>query len=123
MSRSFDPNAAALPGSGIFGLPHSPEEAAVVVVPVPWEATVSYGGGTSRGPQAVLDASRQVDLYDHETGRPYEAGIAMLPIPRKIAGWNAIAKKLGRKRVAAINKISDQVNEWVYEQTSSLLAR
>jgi agmatinase len=124
MARSaiFDPDAAATEDSGIYGLPFSPEEAKVVIIPVPYEATTSYGGGTSRGPQAVLDASKQVDLYDHETGRPYEAGIAMLPIPRKIVGWNAKAKKLGRKRGAAVNKISDQVNDWVYEQTSALLA-
>src|SRR5207244_409014 len=65
----FDPNAAAGPGSGIYGLPHSPEEARVVVVPVPFEATCSYGGGTARGPEAILEASRQVDLFDVETGR------------------------------------------------------
>ena len=119
----FDTDAAAGADSGIYGLPFSPEEAKVVIIPVPYEATTSYGGGTSRGPQAVLDASKQVDLYDHETGRPYEAGIAMLPIPRKIVSWNATAKKLGRRRLAAVNKISDQVNDWVYEQTSALLAR
>src|SRR5258706_3881345 len=39
----FDPNAAAT-GGGIFGLPHSPAEARVVLVPVPFEATTSYGG-------------------------------------------------------------------------------
>jgi agmatinase len=122
-AAGFDPDAAASPDSGIYGLPFTPEEARVVIIPVPYEATTSYGGGTSRGPQAVLDASKQVDLYDRETGRPYEVGIAMLPIPRKIVGWNAKAKKLGRKRVAAVNKISDQVNGWVYEQTSALLAR
>jgi agmatinase len=121
-TATFDPDAAASADSGIYGLPFTPEQARVVIIPVPYEATTSYGGGTSRGPQAVLDASRQIDLYDHETGRPYEAGIAMLPIPRKIVGWNAKAKKLGRKRVAAVNKISDQVNDWVYEQTSTLLA-
>jgi agmatinase len=121
-AAGFDPDAAASADSGIYGLPFTAEEARVVIIPVPYEATTSYGGGTSGGPQAVLDASRQVDLYDHETGRPYEAGIAMLPIPRKIVGWNAKAKKLGRKHVAAVNKISDQVNDWVYEQTSTLLA-
>jgi agmatinase len=50
----------------------------VVLVPVPWEATVSYGHGTSGGPEAIRAASEQVDLFDLETGRPYLAGIAML---------------------------------------------
>src|SRR5207247_4563529 len=117
----FDPDAAAPKNSGIFGLPFTPDEAKVVIIPVPFEATTSYGGGTSRGPAAVLEASKQVDLFDHETGRPYEAGIAMLDVPRNIVAWNSQAKKLGRKKVAAVNKIGDSVNKWVYDQTRSLL--
>ena len=123
--HSFDPDAAASTGSGIYGLPFTPEESRVVIVPVPFEATTSYGGGTSRGPAAILEASKQVDLFDHETGRPYEAGIAMLPIPKKIVRWNAEAKKLahsGRKSaIAKVNAFGDRVNAWVYEQTSQLL--
>ncbi|HEY2325027.1 MAG TPA: arginase family protein, partial [Thermoanaerobaculia bacterium] len=92
--KEFDPDAAAGEGSGIYGLPFTPAESRVVVVPVPFEATTSYGGGTSRGPAAVFEASKQVDLFDHETGKPYQSGIAMLDIPRKIVRWNAEARKL-----------------------------
>jgi len=123
--RNFDPDAAAGAGSGIYGLPYTPEESRVVIVPVPFEATTSYGGGTSNGPSAIFEASKQVDLFDHETGRPFEAGIAMLPIPKKIARWNGEAKKLahsGRKSaIAKVNAFGERVNDWVYEQTSSLL--
>src|SRR5580765_3768818 len=110
---SFDPDAAAGADAGIYGLPCTPDDAHVIVVPVPFEATTSYGGGTSRGPTAVLEASKQVDLFDAETGKPYEAGIAMLDIPRKVSGWNAKAKKLGRKKVKAVNTIGEAVNGWV----------
>ena len=65
----FDPDAAAQPGSGIFGLPTDPERARVHLIPVPFEATTSYGGGTARGPAAILEASRQVDLFDLDCGR------------------------------------------------------
>ena len=133
--RPFDPDAAAPAGGGIYGLPFSPEEAKVVVVPVPFEATTSYGGGTSGGPAAVLEASKQVDLFDRDTGRPYEAGITMLEIPKKIARWNREAKLLAkpviarggvadkktRAAAAKVNAISERVNEWVYAQTVSLL--
>ena len=61
----FDPNAAGT-GSGIYGLPHTVDEARVVLVPVPFEATPSYGGGTEAGPEAIATASHQVDLFDHE---------------------------------------------------------
>src|SRR5687767_2998038 len=83
----FDPDAPAT-GDGIYGLPFTPDESRVVVLPVPFEATTSYGGGTADGPAAVLEASKQVDLFDRETGRPYAGGIAMLPIPANIAKWN-----------------------------------
>src|SRR5258708_20181028 len=97
----FDPDAAAPAGSGIYGLPFSPEDARVVVVPVPFEATTSYGGGTSRGPEAVFEASKQVDLFDSETGKPYAAGIAMLDVPKKIAKWNREAKALAKPLIEA----------------------
>src|SRR4030095_16280092 len=84
---SFDPSSAAV-GGGIYGLPFSPEEARVVLLPVPWEATVSYGTGAAAGPQAILEASRQVDLRDRDTGRPYEAGIAMLPVSAEVRAWS-----------------------------------
>ena len=133
--REFDPDAAAGEGSGIYGLPFTPDESRVVIVPVPFEATTSYGGGTSRGPAAVFDASKQVDLHDHETGRPYEHGIAMLPIPKKIERWNREAKKIAasviehggvvdkktRAAAAKVNEYSERMNAWVYATTKSLL--
>jgi agmatinase len=42
------------------------ESAAVLVLPIPLEATVSWGSGTARGPEAIIDASTQVELYDRE---------------------------------------------------------
>jgi agmatinase len=135
LPAAFDPDAAAGSASGIYGLPFSSEDAKVVVVPVPFEATTSYGGGTSNGPEAVFEASRQVDLFDHETGRPYEAGIAMLDIPENVLQWNREAKKIAAavieqggvvddetsEAAAKVNEYGEQVNRWVYSQTSALL--
>lgn len=56
------------------------ETARAVILPVPYESTTSYGGGTARGPAAILEASRYIELYDQELdAEPYEAGIATLP--------------------------------------------
>ena len=75
---SFDPNA---PGDaaegGLFGLPFTTEEAQVVVVPVPWEVTVSYRAGTAQGPEAIREASLQVDLYDSDLPNAWKLGLAM----------------------------------------------
>ncbi|MHB1193188.1 MAG: agmatinase [Longimicrobiales bacterium] len=42
------------------------DRAAAVILPVPYESTTSYGGGTRRGPHAIIDASRYLELYDQE---------------------------------------------------------
>jgi agmatinase len=131
----FDPSAAA-GHEGLFGLPFSPEQAAAVVVPVPWEATVSYGAGTADGPAAILEASRQVDLLDRETGRPYVKGIAMFPISPEVRAWSDHARQIAlpvikaggpgeddalRRAVAEVDALGDRLNAWVYERTRGLL--
>ncbi|MBO4316776.1 MAG: agmatinase [Mailhella sp.] len=58
--------------------PCSPQEARFHVIPVPYEATVSYMGGTRRGPDAILEASDQLELFDG-TGYPGEKGIFTQP--------------------------------------------
>jgi agmatinase len=56
------------------------EKAGVVILPVPYESTTSYGGGTAAGPGAILEASRYIELYDQELdSEPWEVGIATLP--------------------------------------------
>lgn len=53
------------------------ENAATVILPVPYERTTSYGQGTRNGPAAILAASQQVELYDEELDRePADGGIA-----------------------------------------------
>lgn len=58
-------------GFGFLNLPEQhqrPEGSRVHVLPVPLEETVSYGGGTRRGPQAIIEASKQVELFDRRFG-------------------------------------------------------
>lgn len=133
---AFDPNAPAQPGSGIFGLPHTEEEALVVLLPVPWEATTSYGGGAAEGPRAILDASMQVDLFDLDVDRPYQHGIHMAEASADIASWNEEAKALAAGVIEAggagdepsllgalarVNALSEKVNERVKADVARLL--
>jgi agmatinase len=127
----FDPNAAAALDSGVYGLTVTPEESAVVLIPVPFEATTSYGGGTADGPKAVLEASKQVDLFDLDTGRPYEKGITMLDEDEQVRGWNDEGKRLAAPIIAAggggnpapVNALSEKMNEWVYGLSRAWLDR
>jgi agmatinase len=131
---SFDPDAPARPGA-LFGLPHTPADAALVVVPVPFEATASYGRGTSGAPEAVLAASAQVDLTDLETGEPWRAGMAMEAIDPQLLDWNDEASALAldvieaggavdpesTEKAARVNAIGARLNTWVYAHTRALL--
>ncbi len=100
----FDPGAPAM-GDGIFGLPHTADDARVVLIPVPWEPTTSYGRGTAQGPEAILRGSRQVDLFDRGTGRPYRDGIALLPTDPEIVRWNAEACEASAPVIAAFGEV------------------
>jgi agmatinase len=55
------------------------ESARILVWPIAYEGTVSYGTGTGRGAQAIIDASRNMELYDEETdAEVYRLGIHTL---------------------------------------------
>ncbi len=145
VSANFDPDAAAQPGSGIFGLPADPEAARVHVLPVPFDATTSYRKGAARGPAAILQASRQVELFDVASGaasgaakgRPYLHGICMLEADPRIAKLNEEASaKADRiievggtigddrslaKALARVNEIGAELNAIVRASTERIL--
>lgn len=134
---SFDPNAASSTDSGIFGLPHSFDQAALVYLPVPWEATTSYGGGTANGPAAILAASRQVDLFDGDVMRPYEPGLHLLPESAEVRKRGRAARRLAqpiiarggdigtnralRRSLADVNAASEWLNAHVADETRRLM--
>lgn len=130
--KDFDPNAASSEDSGIFGLPFSFDEAELILLPVPWEPTTSYGGGTSQGPAAIFNASKQIDLFDKELGNFFEVGIYMLPESAEVQQWNKHAYQAARnviedpsleKEAAIVNDFSKKLNSYVYTETKKLLAQ
>jgi agmatinase len=135
MQVSFDPSQMAAADSGLFGLPMSEKDSLIVVIPVPWEVTTSYGDGAARGPAAVLRASHQVDLFDIETGDAYMKGYFMRPIPEDILALNKKLKPMAQKvvehleesgvgpaaEIKEINAQSELLNSWVYNQAKEIL--
>lgn len=124
-TAEFDPNSLAS-GDGIFGLPFTTDEATQVILPVPWEATVSYREGTSKAPEALLAASKQVDLFDPNIKDAWKLGLAMDEIPQAIVALNAATRKkvshflellesgqTDDALLADINAQSEKVNDWV----------
>ena len=136
----FDSNGPSNPKNNIFGLPFSEEDARLVILPVPWEVTVSYGAGTSRAAERVFHASMQVDLFDVETQDAWKKGIYMRQPDKKILMKSDYLRKEAElyinytskgemveknsfmcKSLKEINEGSTFLNRWVYEQTLSLL--
>lgn len=131
---NFDPNDSGSLYHGIFGLPFNTEESKMVLVPVPWEATVSYGEGTAEGPKAILDASQQIDLFDPINPNGWKEGIAMEDIPSSIFYQS---KQVREKAARYLEKYNDKnidkvlqaeinadcllLNEYVKETTTKLL--
>jgi agmatinase len=80
-------------------------DAEAVVLPIPYEATTTYGAGTREGPEAILAASRQVELWDEENNWDPSQKIKLttaLPIGPEASGPQAM-----------LDKIRKQVQPWV----------
>jgi len=127
---SFDPNSWADKNANIFGLPFTIEESETVIIPVPWEVTVSYGGGTVNGPEAIFEASFQVDLYDPFVADAWKAGIAMEEIPEAMKSKSEILRIKAEKHIADLENGIDgdaafvteieKGCEWMNDQVKSL---
>lgn len=132
---SFNPNDLGDPNANIYGLPFTCEEAEVVIVPVPWDVTVSYSDGTASGPEAVFNASFQVDLFEPAVKDAWKIGIAMEEISQELKDRAEILRKgakacidvltngndpskdeLAGKILQQVNTGSELLNAWVKER-------
>jgi len=99
----FDPNGVALEGANIYGLPFTADESEIVILPVPWEVTVSYRGGTASGPAAILEASAQVDLFDADVPEAWKAGIHLLEPDADIAETSKELRDRAEKHIESLS--------------------
>jgi agmatinase len=139
---NYDPNSVGNPNNNIFGLPTTEADARLIIIPVPWEVTVSYGAGTSRAPENILKASLQVDLFDPEVQDGWRQGYFMRQPDRKVLmksdylrkeaelyidyiskGDDVYANQFMTKTLKDVNEGGIYLNNWVYDQTKVLLAK
>lgn len=138
--QNFNPNDIGIDNGNLLGLPFDYDSANIIVFGIPWEVTVSYQAGTAVGPQAVLDASRQLDIYDFDHPSGWQQGIFMAPIPEFIRQQSeslrpeatqiieqmeqgnrveddpALAQKL-----QTINQACQAVNQWLSAQAQAAM--
>ena len=138
----FDPNAASNPTNNIYGFPITEEEARVVILPVPWEVTVSNTAGTARAVEHIFKASMQVDVFDSDYPDTWRQGYYLRPADKKILLKSDYLRKEAElyidyisrgeelnknafmcKSLKDINEGGAYLNEWVYEQTKGLMKK
>ncbi len=140
--QSFNPNLVSLDNGNFLGLPFDYDTASLVLIGVPWEVTVSYHPGTAAGPQRVLDASRQLDIFDLDNPDGWKQGIFMAEISEAI--WEksnqfraeavriieyleqgvAIAENPQLLEVLQrVNRAGAEVNQWLFEQAQAAMSQ
>lgn len=132
--RSFDPSGFAT-NNNLFGLPFDESQCEIIAFPVPWEVTVSYASGTANGPEAIREASLQVDLYDPAVPDAWTLGIYMPEISEKLKKksdkYRQKAKEhihllmdgleIERDLLQEVNEACARMVDWVREKTGKYL--
>jgi agmatinase len=125
----FNPNDIAIPNGNFFGFPYIIDESEIVLVPVPWDVTTSYRAGTSKAPEAIKNASLQLDFFDFDVERAWETRIGTEVLNLTIFDANKTYRKLSEQIIAdlergkspkqsdleSINKACEVVNAYVYK--------
>lgn len=133
----FNPNELGMANGNYFALPYTTEESEITLVSVPWDVTTSYRAGTHKGPEAIIDASVQVDLYDLNVPDAWEVKIGTLPVDESIKKLN---KKFRKKAeviieqlekgeeqeslsdlLSEVNSASEELNQKVYSSIKSII--
>lgn len=139
---NFDPNSVGLKSNNIFGLPFTEDQAQLVLLPVPWEVTVSYRVGTAQGPDHIFEAAMQVDLFDPDIKDGWKKGFYMMPVDKNIRKKSDYLRQCAElilshmvdggdvgeneqlsAKLTEINNNGEILRDWVYEMTSNLLKR
>lgn len=139
---NFDPSGIGVDNGNLLGLPFDYDSANIIVFGIPWEVTVSYGSGTAFGPNAVLESSRQLDLYDFDNPEGWKQGIFMVEIPKDIQQKNEVLRQDAAqiiehmeqgKRIEddpnltqvlkTVNQECQAVNQWLFEQAQAAIKK
>lgn len=102
--KYYNPSYVGNTRAGIFGLPFKEEESEVIIMPVPWDVTVSNAPGTSAGPDNVLHQSYQIDLYDEFFPDAWKSGIFMKPIDPKLVERNKQLRSISSQYINDLEK-------------------
>ncbi|MDQ6609976.1 MAG: arginase family protein, partial [Bacteroidota bacterium] len=137
---TFDQNSAGNPNFNIFGLPFSEEDARLIILPVPWEVTVSFGTGTARSTEQIMTASLQVDLFDPSYPDSWKEGFYLMETDKKVLLKSDYLRKEAElyidyiskgeivsnnqfmcRTLKEVNEGGNFLNDWVYQKSKAIL--
>ncbi|NCB18753.1 MAG: agmatinase family protein [Bacteroidia bacterium] len=104
---TFNPNDPGMANGNYFALPFNTEESEIVIITAPWDVTTSYRPGTSDGPEAIMAASLQVDLFDVNVPEAWEIKIGTDPAEPSMAKKNKKYRKMAEKVIAHLEEGGD----------------
>ncbi len=110
MLENFNPNNIALEDNNIFGLPTTAENADLIIIPMPWEVTVSYRNGTARAPKEIFEASKQIDLYDAYAHNMWKHGYFMEELDEDVCNKNNQLRQCAELIISKLS-VGDQTAE------------
>jgi agmatinase len=138
VNKEYNPSGVAQINDNLYGLPHSYAEAKLIVIPVPWEVTVSYRAGTANGPWRILEASPQLDLFDLDNPQGWRQGIFMLDVSEDLLDKNRHYRQQAEQIIeclesgqplneelqrilAEIDRAGEAVNQWLATESGKAL--
>lgn len=137
--KEFNPNEIGQPNGNYFALPYTSEEAEIILISVPWDVTTSYKPGTSQGPDAIIEASAQVDLFDFEVENVWKIAIAGTEIDLDAINTSTRNEAIRviehleqgghinddeiESALKAVNGASEFVNKKVYDTSKQILSQ
>lgn len=140
-ANEFNPDGVGVANGAYFGFPFAPDDAELVLLSAPWDVTVSYGAGTAYAPDAIIEASTQLDFYDPAAPGLWRRGIATADVDYSLLEHSqrlrAEAAKViehlesgGRatddhvvRRIRRVNEGCAQMNDNIRAQASAWLSK
>lgn len=104
----FDPNKIGVANGNYFALPYSIDDSDAVIISAPWDVTTSYRPGTSNGPQAIMDASLQIDLFDANIQDAWLYKIGTHPVDQEIENESLKYRAIAEKVIAHLEEGGDE---------------
>jgi len=118
MTQPFDPNEVGVKNGNYFGFPNRLHQSSVVLLTVPWDVTTSYRPGTAKAPDAILEASPQLDFYDFYIPNASNLEIGTIPELKEIRFWNEQLRPKAEKIISALEsgeKLTSTLQDYLQE--------